>query len=51
MLGVALALIVSPAYIGALVIGAAIGAAIRIDQRRKRAAAAPLTKGRRRKRR
>jgi hypothetical protein len=36
MLGVAVMLLVSPAYIGALFLGAAIGAAIRIEQRRRR---------------
>jgi hypothetical protein len=36
MLGVALVLLVSPPYIGAVPLGAAIGAAIRIDQRRRR---------------
>ncbi len=38
MLGVAVMLLISPFYIGALFIGAAIGAAIRIHQRRRRAA-------------
>jgi F0F1-type ATP synthase membrane subunit c/vacuolar-type H+-ATPase subunit K len=38
MLGVALALLISPPYIGGLVIGGAIGAAIRIYQRRRRIA-------------
>jgi hypothetical protein len=38
MLGVALVLLVSPPYIGAVVLGGAIGAAIRIRQRRHRAA-------------
>lgn len=36
MLGVALALVISPPYIGAIIIGAAIGVAIRIEQRRRR---------------
>jgi hypothetical protein len=40
MLGVAVILLVSPFYIGAIFIGAAIGAAIRIQQRRRRAAQA-----------
>jgi hypothetical protein len=39
MLGVAAMLLFSPFYIGAIFIGAAIGAAIRINQRRHRAAA------------
>ena len=39
MLGVAVILLVSPFYIGAIFIGAAIGAGIRINQRRRRAAA------------
>ena len=41
MLGIALILLVSPPYIGAILVGAAIGAAIRIRQRRRRLAAAP----------
>lgn len=40
MLGVAVALAVNPPYLGAVFLGAAIGAAIRIHQRRRRAAAA-----------
>lgn len=39
MIGIAVILLVSPFYIGALFIGAAIGAAIRINQRRRRAEA------------
>ena len=39
MLGIAAMLLVSPFCIGALFFGAAIGAAIRINQRRRRAAA------------
>jgi hypothetical protein len=39
MAGIAVVLLVSPFYIGALFFGAAIGAAIRINQRRRRAAA------------
>jgi hypothetical protein len=39
MLGIAVMLLFSPFYLGALFIGAAIGAAIRINQRRRRAAA------------
>ncbi|MBV8734218.1 MAG: hypothetical protein JO321_00385 [Solirubrobacterales bacterium] len=44
MLGVAVMLLVSPFYWGALFIGAAIGAAIRIQQRRRRIAAASSAK-------
>jgi hypothetical protein len=40
MLGIAVMLLFSPFYFGAIFIGAAIGAAIRIEQRRRRAAAA-----------
>jgi hypothetical protein len=40
MLGVAVMLLVNPPYIGAVFIGGAIGAAIRIRQRSRRAAAA-----------
>jgi hypothetical protein len=40
MVGVALMLVITPAYIGVLFLGAAIGIAIRIDQRRRRALAA-----------
>jgi hypothetical protein len=39
MLGVALVLLVGPPYIGAIFIGGALGAAIRIAQRRRRARA------------
>jgi len=41
MLGVALILLVSPPYIGGVVLGAAIGAAIRIAQRRRRTRSGP----------
>ena len=41
MLGVAVMLLVSPFYWGAVFLGAAIGSAIRIEQRRRRLAAAP----------
>jgi hypothetical protein len=37
MLGIAVMLLASPFYLGAIFIGAAIGAAIRINQRRRRA--------------
>ena len=40
MLGIAVMLLFSPFYLGAIFIGAAIGTAIRIHQRRRRAAAA-----------
>ena len=40
MLGVAVALLVNPWYFAATPLGAAIGAAIRIRQRRRRATAA-----------
>jgi hypothetical protein len=36
MLGVAIALLVSPAYLAAVPLGAAIGVAIRVRQRRRR---------------
>jgi hypothetical protein len=36
MLGVLLAVVVSPPYIGAVFVGGSIGAAIRIRQRRRR---------------
>jgi hypothetical protein len=36
MLGVAVMLLFSPFYLGAVLIGAALGAAIRIHQRRRR---------------
>ena len=39
MLGIAVMLLFSPFYLGAIFIGAAIGAAVRINQRRRRAAA------------
>jgi hypothetical protein len=41
MAGVAVMLLVNPAFIGVIFVGAAIGAAIRIDQRRRRALTAP----------
>jgi hypothetical protein len=43
MLGIAVMLLFSPFYFGALFFGAAIGAAIRIRQRRRRAAALPAS--------
>jgi hypothetical protein len=36
MLGVAVMLLVTPFFIGAIFFGAAIGAAIRVEQRRRR---------------
>jgi hypothetical protein len=44
MLGVAVMLLVSPFYYGALFVGAAIGAGVRIQQRRRRISAAPQTR-------
>jgi hypothetical protein len=38
MLGVAVILLISPFYLGAVFFGAAIGTAIRIEQRRRRRA-------------
>jgi len=49
MIGIALILLVSPPYVGAIFLGAAIGLAIRISQRRRRAIAARSASGRRRK--
>ncbi len=43
MLGVAVMLVVNPWYFGAIPLGAAIGAAIRIRQRRQRAAVGATT--------
>jgi hypothetical protein len=40
MLGVAVMLLVAPFYLGAVLLGAAIGVALRIDQRRRRLARA-----------
>jgi hypothetical protein len=36
MLGIAVMLLVSPFFLGAIFLGAAIGAAVRIEQRRRR---------------
>jgi hypothetical protein len=44
MLGVAVILLVSPFYYGALFFGAAIGAAIRIEQRRRKSIASASSK-------
>lgn len=49
MLGLAVMLLVTPWYIGAVFLGGAIGAAIRIDQGRRRALSArDRNRGRRR---
>ena len=45
MLGVAVMLLFSPYYLGAIFFGAAIGAAIRIHQRRRRRAVAAASEG------
>jgi hypothetical protein len=50
MLGIAVMLLVSPFYFGALFIGAAIGASIRIRQRRRAGAIAPPAQSAGRKR-
>ena len=44
MLGVAVMLLISPFWYGAVFLGAAIGAAIRIEQRRRKSIAAASTK-------
>jgi hypothetical protein len=44
MLGVAVMLLVQPFYLGAVLLGAALGAAIRITQRRRAFAAAQAHK-------
>jgi hypothetical protein len=53
MVGVAVMLLISPFYIGAVFLGAAIGIAVRIAQRERRAAvaasAAAAGRGRRRR--
>ena len=45
MLGIAVMLLVSPFYLGAIFVGAGIGASIRIRQRRRAAAAAASSAG------
>jgi hypothetical protein len=45
MLGVAVMLVFTPFYLGAVFLGAAIGTAIRIHQRRRRRAAAAASQG------
>jgi hypothetical protein len=47
MLGIAVMLLVSPFYIGAIFLGAAIGVAIRIEQRRRRRLPEPPRRRRR----
>jgi hypothetical protein len=49
MLGIAVMLLFSPFYFGAIFIGAAIGVSIRIGQRRRRASASESTGPRRRR--
>ncbi|MGZ4178919.1 MAG: hypothetical protein ACXVUX_22140 [Solirubrobacteraceae bacterium] len=48
MLGVALILVIQPAYFGAALLGAAIGVAIRIEMVRRRAARSAPPSARRR---
>ena len=48
MLGIALILVVRPAYFGAAVLGAAIGIGIRIEMARRRGARSTPPSGRRR---
>jgi hypothetical protein len=51
MIGIAVALLVSPVYIAAVFFGGAIGIGVRIRQRQRRiAAAAPVAKRARRRR-
>jgi hypothetical protein len=47
MLGVAVIIVVSPHFLGAVFLGAALGAAIRIRQRRSRARSRAPSRGRR----
>lgn len=47
MLGIAVMLLFTPFYYGAVFLGAAVGVAIRIHQRRRRRAAAAASEGRR----
>ena len=49
MLGVAVMLLVTPFYYGALFIGAAIGVGVRIEQRRRRLKQLPAAPKRRRR--
>jgi hypothetical protein len=48
MIGVALVLLVSPPYIGALVLGFSLGVAFRIERRRRAPALTPARRRRRR---
>jgi hypothetical protein len=48
MVGVALVLLVSPPYIGALVLGFSLGVAFRIERRRRAPARTPARRRRRR---
>jgi hypothetical protein len=50
MLGVALVLVVNPPYVGAIFLGAAIGLAIRIRQRRSAPPTPPGSRRRRKRR-
>lgn len=50
MLGIAVMLLVAPWYLGAIFLGAALGASIRIGQRRRRAAISAATGSRSRSR-
>ena len=51
MLGIALALVLDPPYVGAVLIGAAIGVALKTSRRRRLAAADPPPPSRSRSRR
>jgi hypothetical protein len=50
MLGIAVLLLLSPPYFGVLLIGAAIGVAVRIERRRRGAAPPPRAREGRRRR-
>jgi hypothetical protein len=50
MLGVALVLVINPPYIGAVVLGGAIGVGLKINQRRRLAARRPPEPRRKRRR-
>ena len=50
MLGIALVLLISPPYVGAILIGGAIGVALRIARQRRMAAPAPASPPRRARR-
>ena len=49
MLGVAVMLLVAPFYLGAVLVGAAVGIALRIEQGRRRVARAQSQRPRRRR--